>query len=270
MPLYQGFVQDEIVFIPNRLKWTVGTKLLNNIFTGFEIQPGTRLAWTPGEHHTIWTAVSRAVRTPSRFDADITISDNKFESEKVNAYELGYRIRPVEQLSLSLAAFYSEYPNLRSIDTNDVPIPPIIIANSQHAKSYGGEMSFSFQATKWWRLRGGYTYLGKTISPLSDKVAPISHGLEAVDPKNTAMLQSVMDLPWGLQFDLTGRYVDILPAALTAPVVPAYYTVDARFGLQFKQFRFSLVGQNLINEQKTESGLSIIPRSIYGRITCQF
>ena len=66
--IYSGFVQDTISLVPNRLTATAGTKLEYNSFSGFEIQPSGRLAWTPTEQQTVWAAVTRAVRTPSRIE----------------------------------------------------------------------------------------------------------------------------------------------------------------------------------------------------------
>ncbi len=269
MPLYQLFIQDEIAFIPNRLTFTVGSKFLHNDFTGFEISPSAKVAWTPNNRHTIWTAVSRAVRTPSRFDSDIIV-DKPFDSEKMDAYELGYRVRPVDELSISLATFYNEYDSLRSIDLIYSPSPKIIIANSQWAKSKGVELSFNFQATSFWRLRGGYTYFENQIFAKHSNVQSISPILESVDPKNMIVLQSILDLPCKLQLDFSGRYVGALPAAGAIPKTEDYTSLDARLAYQSKYFTVSFVGQNLLANQRTETGLSIIPRSFYTRITCQF
>ena len=272
MPLYSAFIQDEIAFIPGLIKLTIGSKFLHNVFSSFEIQPSARIAWTPGNRHTIWTAVSRAVRTPSRFDADITITPEKFDSEKVIAYELGYRTQPVNQLSLSFATFYNHYNDLRSLDTNITNPPPArVLANSQRAESWGFEFSGNFQATEWLRLRGGYTYFKKNIWPVNAKVLPVSVALEGVDSKHQFMFQSIMDLLRNLQLDLIGRYADVLPAAApTIPGVPAYFTFDARLAWRFKFFEISVVGQNLLEGEHSETGASKIPRTIYTRITCQF
>jgi len=271
MPLYSGFVQDEIMFVPDRIKLTIGSKFLNNVFSGFETQPSARMAWTPNSHNTVWAAVSRAVRIPTRFDSDITVTAKKFGSEKVNAYELGYRVRPVDQLSLSFATFYNQYRDLRSLDSASSPSPPIILANSQRAESWGFEISGNFQATNWWRLRGGFTYFDKNISPASRKVLPISSSFEGVDPRNICMLQSVMNLPYNIQLDLLGRYTSVLPPVSTGIAgVPSYFTFDVRLAWQVKSFEIAFVGQNLWENQHTEVGLSKIPRSVYGKISCRF
>ncbi len=55
------------------LRVTLGTKLEHNDFSGFEVQPSVRMAWLPRENHTLWVAISRAVRVPTRIERDIAI-----------------------------------------------------------------------------------------------------------------------------------------------------------------------------------------------------
>jgi iron complex outermembrane receptor protein len=69
-----AFVQDQITLVPKRLKFTVGTKIGQNSFSGWEIQPSGRLLWTPNDRHTVWASASRAVRTPSRLEDSYTLN----------------------------------------------------------------------------------------------------------------------------------------------------------------------------------------------------
>src|SRR5206468_6357030 len=69
--VFSSFVQDEIALVQEKLSLVLGSKFEHNDFTGFELQPSGRLLWRPVPRHTIWTAVSRAVRTPSRAEVDI-------------------------------------------------------------------------------------------------------------------------------------------------------------------------------------------------------
>jgi iron complex outermembrane recepter protein len=200
-------------------------------------------------------------------DSDLIISPVKFISESVIAYELGYRVRPIERLSLSLAPFYNQYSNLRSIDKYSGP--PAIFANSQRGESWGLEISGIFQATKKWQLRGGYTYFEKKILPTSAAALAAGASLEGIDPRNQFMLQSIMDLPMNLQLDLVGRYVDVLKLT-TFVLTPAYTTFDIRLAWKFKLFEFSLSGQNLLEKEHLETGNYKIPRSINGKVICQF
>jgi iron complex outermembrane receptor protein len=64
--LLSAFIQDDITLIDNRLHWVIGSKFEHNGYTGFEVQPNTRLIWTPSTTQSVWGAISRSVRTPSR------------------------------------------------------------------------------------------------------------------------------------------------------------------------------------------------------------
>jgi iron complex outermembrane receptor protein len=278
MQLFGGFLQDEITLISERLKFTIGTKLEHNDFSGFEFQPSGRLAWTPDERQTIWGAISRAVRSPSRIDTDFftppppvapgtpnLAGGPTFDSETVIAYELGYRVRPIEKMSLSLAAFFNDYDDLRSLE--QTAPNTFEFRNGLHGESWGVELSGTFQATPWWRLRGGYTYLEERISQKPGHTDLNQGRGEGNDPRHQCSLQSILDLPAHFQFDVTARYVDALPF----PAVPGYFTFDARLAWQFKHLELSVVGQNLWDDSHPEFGAAAtrqeIPRSIYGKVT---
>src|SRR5438093_2435897 len=109
---FSGFVQDEIALVPNRLQVALGTKIEHNDYTGFEIQPSGRVNWTLSSSATLWAAVSRAVRSPSRIDRELFAPAQPpyflaggpgFHSEEALAYQLGYR-PPAGAPSLSVAA----------------------------------------------------------------------------------------------------------------------------------------------------------------------
>jgi iron complex outermembrane receptor protein len=70
--LFNAFLQDEITLRPNRLFLTLGTKLEYNNFSGVDVDPSIRLAWTPNARQTLWWAVSTAYRTPSRRDQNMS------------------------------------------------------------------------------------------------------------------------------------------------------------------------------------------------------
>jgi iron complex outermembrane receptor protein len=136
--LFSVFLQDDISLIKEKLHLILGAKIEHNDYTGFEIQPNARLIWTPHVRHTLWAAVSRAVRTPSRTEEDgrlnisvlppfapgnpspnpgiVSVFGNRdFLSEELIAYELGYRVHPVTELSFDLAVFYNDYDHLRTV-----------------------------------------------------------------------------------------------------------------------------------------------------------
>ncbi|HEX4123762.1 MAG TPA: hypothetical protein VHY37_03485, partial [Tepidisphaeraceae bacterium] len=119
-----------------------------------------------------------------------------------------------------------------------------------------------------WRLRGGYTYLNEQFEASSPGVVPGSDDLEALDPHNEVSLQSMMQLPGNVQFDLMGRWVDSLPGSTftATPETPAYFSLDAKLAWQYKNWEFSLVGQNLLEDHHREFGAVEIPRSFYGKV----
>jgi iron complex outermembrane receptor protein len=275
MQLFSGFVQDEITLIPDRLRFTVGSKLEHNDFSGFEFSPSGRLVWTPADWQTIWGAISRPVRSPSRIDTDlrapaeppfVIVGNSNFDSEKLLAYELGYRIRPYEKLSLSLAGFYNDYTDIRSVNTNT-----LTIANDNRADEWGLELSATYQVTDFWRMRGGYTYLNKRVV-IEPGASDLNRGrAEGNDPENQFLLQSMFDLPYNLQLDGVLRYVDRLPG----PHVSAYLSADVRLAWRpIPSLEISIVGQNLLDNQHPEFGPAAtrqeIPRSVYGKVTWRF
>lgn len=278
LQLFSAFLQDEIALIPDRLKLTLGSKLEHNDYSGFEYEPSARLAWTIDDRQTLWSAVSRAVRSPSRVDTDIRapgqppfllVGDSDFDSEELLGFEVGYRVRPHRRVSLSLATFYNLYDNIRSVE----PIGPgsYSIQNKNEAESWGVELSGTYQPTDWWRLRGGYTYLNREVHRTEGGLDINRGRAEGNDPQNQVVLQSMVNLPRGFELDLTARYVDTLPS----PNVPSYFTFDARLGWHVTtNLDLSVVGQNLWDDRHAEFGdratRQEIPRSIYGKVSWHF
>ena len=99
---------------------------------------------------------------------------------------------------------------------------------------------------------------------------PETYLLEAIDPENQFLIQSLMDVAKHFQIDATIRYVDELPAAFTIPSVNAYATFDMRVAYIYKCITASVVGSNLASAKHGSSGITQIPRSFYGRLTLQF
>ncbi len=278
MRLFSGFVQDELTAADGAWKLTVGSKFENNDFSGLETQPSVRLAWTPQvgkmSRQMAWAAASRAVRSPSRIDTEIrtgaTVGNPDFEAENLVAYEVGYRITPAENLSLSLAAFYNRYTDVRSVNADSTRPGGLTFANDLEADTSGIEFSGAFQPAAWWRLRGGYTYLEKDFRTLRPEVFEFSEAFETQDPRSQMLLQSVMDLPRGVQFDVVARHVAELPATLLGPVVPAYTTADVRLAWRVERWEVAAIAQNLAGDHSEFNSGFVpfeIPRSFQGRLS---
>ena len=259
---FSGFAQDEIA-LRDRLHLTLGAKLEHNPYTDFEFQPSVRLSWRATERQTLWSAVSRAVRTPSRFDRDLVILPGKdFHPEELVAYELGYRAQPAERLSLSVATFYHDYDDLRSREPATSPaVFPLVLANGQEGKSYGAELVARYRPTDWWELQVGHTELRVEIRPKPGSSDRTFGSAEAADSKHHLTLRSSFDLPGDLEFDAGYRYV----SRITNPnlLTPGYSELDLRLGwAPMPRLQISIVGQNLLHDRHVEFGSAAAAQAV--------
>lgn len=293
--LFSVFVQDKIRLLDD-LFFTLGTKVEHNDYTGFEFEPGTRLQWNVNGTHTVWAAVSRAVRMPSRVDRHIRlptpgfapivenllIGGKGFESETVIAYELGYRAQFGSRVSSSLSAFYNVYHDLRSTSLSP-PDPifglqfPLFYENNLEGETWGFEVNILCQVFDQWRLRGGYTLLREDIR-VRDGRFDFNNALnETADPQQQFSLQSSLDIS---DFELNAglRFVDSFVYNNTGvpATVPDYTELNLRLAWILKDnFIFSLNGQNLLHNRHAEYVISKpnpsaeIERSVYLKVSCR-
>jgi iron complex outermembrane receptor protein len=279
--LFSAFGQDEITLREDRLHLTVGTKVEHDYYTGFEIEPSVRLAWTPDNKKTIWAAVSRAVRTPSRIDADLySPADPPYRiaggqnvvSEKMIAYELGYRVQLQPQLSVSLATFVNKYDDLRSLEPLNPPQAfPAEASNGLDGTSTGAELTTDWHVTSTWRLRGGWTELRVRSEPQAGSPDRATRDSIVRDPNHQASLRSLVNLSDKWDFDADLRYV----STISNQAVPGYTELDLRIGWRpSKAWEISLSGENLLHahhaEFNTPSSRREIQRSVFEKATWRF
>lgn len=278
---FSAFGQDEIALVKDRLHLTLGTKVEHNDYTGFEFQPSGRLAWKLSLRQTVWAAISRAVRTPSRIDREffapgtppfLLAGGPNFDSEDLLAYELGYRVQPHQRLSLSAAAYYNVYDNLRSQERVSPPAAfPIVLANGLKGESYGAEFTADYRVTEWWRMRAGYTELRIHIRPKPGSTDTTLGSSESHDPNHQFFLRPSLDLPGHFELDPALRYV----SRIANQSVPAYAELDVRLAWRpSPKLEFSIVGQNLLHGHHAEFGNPAtrqeIERGVYGKVLWRF
>src|SRR5690606_19817538 len=128
-----------------------------------ELQPSARLQYHPDNGQIWWASVSRAVRTPTPIEEDLTstiasvpgvraafVPNNDFKSEVLTAYELGYRRQISPTLSADIAGFFNVYDHLGTFSlltpyfvNNGVdPIHlfiPAIFDNNMRGRTWGAE-----------------------------------------------------------------------------------------------------------------------------------
>jgi iron complex outermembrane receptor protein len=253
------FAQDEIT-LPKRLALIVGAKFERNTFTGIETQPNIRLRWTPSNRRTVWGAVSRAVRLPTRFDTDLRFTDEvtgaviltgrtDFDTEKVTAYEAGYRAELSPRASIDVATFSNVYDRLRSQEYPSAAGQPIVLSNLMNGRTWGADLSATMLVVPQWRVHTSYSYLRVTTSFDPGSRDPTRGFDEFNDPSHMFRLRSSIDLSRGVELDGVLRAVSRLPH----PVVPAYAELDARVGWRVSPaFEISLIGQNLLHARHPE------------------
>lgn len=298
--LYSAFLQDEITLADS---WwlTLGSKVEHNDYSGFELQPTIRLRWKPEELQTVWGAISRAVRTPSRADHDVLayayevtdshgvryrgaiIGQDDFQPEELVAYELGHRWSPTASLSFDTAVFYNVYENLLSLDRGssyidaDARSPYLVIpsyfGNDLSGTTHGVEVLATLQPVDFWKLAFGYSYIKASFEGSPETVWSDQQFDEDDFPEHQFQLRSWLDLPANWSLDSELYYVD----DLTAKGVDAYIRLDLRLGWQVdKNLKLSLSGENLTDSAKMEfpGGNSLVgsevPRQFYAKLTWSY
>ena len=286
--LYSAYAQDE-VRLRDTLYLTLGTKIEHNDYTGFEIEPSARLRWDLAEAQTLWAAISRAVRTPSRIDRDllepappysplVLRGSSDFMSETLIAYELGYRAQMGPRLAMSAAAFYNDYDHVRSVGVTPSTLIPFVFQNNLEGETHGIEFSADYQALDWWRLHIGYDPLRETLHVKSGQVDLNDAHNETADPQQRFVVRSSMDLPARVELDAALRWVDdrSLNSGPQIGTVPSYWEMDLRLGWHPREhISLSITGQNLLHNHHAEYGFPgpaqvQIERSVYGKITWRF
>jgi iron complex outermembrane receptor protein len=284
--LFSAFLQDEIA-LAAQLALTLGSKVEHNDYTGFEFEPNVRLQWTWTPNQTLWSAISRAARTPSRIDRDlaepappapvILRGGRSYGSEYVTAFELGYRGQISSTITSSLSTFYNEYRDVRSASITPVTVIPLFFANNLAGHTDGLELTVRSQVADFWSLQVAYDFLQESLHVRPGQFDLGNAQNETADPKHQAALRSSMTLATHLELDASLRWVDALRPQ-SGPVVaevPRYFELDMRIGWVMNGLELALVGQNLLHGRHAEYGFADpareeIRRSVYGKISWRY
>ena len=270
-----GFAQTEITITPT-VSATVGTRGERTTFSGFDLQPAVRAKYTPRADAVIWGAISRAIRTPTRFDQDLRVTigdtvvirgDRGFKPEKLTAFETGARFSPRANVSLEASVFYNDYDDLRSQEATTL----ITLANLYDGHVTGIEVAGNVQPHRRWLVHASYTGQRVALKPLPESGDRTNARAEADDPSHAFSMRSYLNLPGNLALDGFFRAV----GKLRASNLPGYQELDMRFGWQATdQLELSLMGRELLHARHTEfmsssSQLRYIQREVALRVTFQ-
>lgn len=262
-----AFAQDRIA-LSDAVDIVAGLKLERSSFSGVQLLPNLRLAWHPSERHLLWGAVSRAVRTPSRIDRQLVFlpllaQATDFESEKLVAFEAGYRGQPEPSTTLSLTLFYNLYDDIRTTEFTGNPLP-IRLRNSLEGETYGIEAWLTRQIAPRWRASLGATALGKSFRLKDGAVDLANRASLGADPDFQIVARSAIDLTGRLQLDLGLRAVDDLGRT----GLGGYVEADARLAWRASDsIELYLAGNDLLHDSHVESADAAraqrVERSLY-------
>jgi iron complex outermembrane receptor protein len=262
------FAQDTIA-LRDDLKLVLGAKVEYNTFSRWAFMPNARLGWRADPRNFLWLAVSRAVRPPSRLERDLTapgIVDTSpdFQSEKLIAYEAGWRSQLRSDVTVSVSAFYNRYDDLRTTSPNPVTVLPVTFGNGWEGHAQGVDVWASYSPFPWWRIDPGFELLRKDFH-LKPGQADIA-GIQTVlghDPGHQIFVRSYMDLPHDMDLYVALRQIGALPDIS----VPSYFEADVRLAWHVtRTLELALVGQNLVHARHAETTappVHEIPRSFY-------
>ncbi len=295
-PSYWVWGQDTIAIVPDIVRLTLGLRLERNDFSGLEAQGTGRVAVTPSERQTLWAAASRAVRVPAladhvpRFDAAVMppatviafVGDTAFEAEVLWAYNLGYRIRPANDLLVDASVFLDSYTGLQGSGPGPPrPDPvhpgfnlvPFVHGNGVDGIYLGADLALSVRPMRRLGVTAFVSYVHGDLEP-----APGSQVLreeieqrEGLMPAHTIGARASVDLPAGVEVDAALRVV----GALAGVSVNGYAELDLRLGFRpAKSLEVSIFGQNLLHRDHVElpeliftsEGALGAPRAVYGRV----
>lgn len=265
------FVQDQIALRPNVIL-TLGVKLEDSSFSGQEILPSARLAWTRPAGDLIWAAVSRASRTPSRIERGLTLpgflEPGDFGAESLTAYEIGYRATPLPNVSVSATAFYHMYDDLRTVSLTPVTVTPFYFANGGEGETWGIEAWGAWQVNPRWRLSLGVQTLEKDLALSPGETDISGFASQGQDPDYQVLLRSQADITDRLEFDASLRAVGDLIT------VESYVDLDMRIGWAVTdQVELSISGRDLLSDERVEtydSRRRAFGRSVLATLTARF
>lgn len=274
--LVTAFIEGDIAIRPQTTHLILGSKFEINDYSGFEWQPSLRLSFAPDEETFYWAAATRAVRTPSRIEHDLTLwqaadpaapafirlrGNKDFEPETVMAVEAGHRRQLNDITSLEISLFNNRYRNLLSAESGtpssetlgngvNALIIPFLFGNGMQANSRGGEVTLEWLPKRNVRLSGHYAYLYVNAHRTELSTDAMSENLlEKGSPRHVAGMRARWDPMQAVEVDVDFRYMSELPAFN----VSEYVTADARvsYWLQ-KNLELAVVGRDLLQPRHIE------------------
>jgi iron complex outermembrane recepter protein len=267
------FVNNETRLWRERLRVTLGSKLEWNDYSGWNLQPSARVAWVQGAH-TVWAAATRAVRTSSRIERDVSfyiptdpveptftrlLGSPDFRPESVLMLEAGAKLRAGKLIGAA-SVFHGFYGDLAG-GAADPPtleggiggepiraVTPVRIVNAQTAAASGVEVDAIVDPLPTWRLRAGYSWYRLDVRAKPPEPDP-QGGFEGTTPRHQLWLSSYFNPIPSVDVDLVLRHIAEVPEHS----VKAFTDLDARIAHRpWRRLELAVVGRNLLTPRHAE------------------
>jgi iron complex outermembrane receptor protein len=293
---YNFFAQDEVTLLPDRLRFTLGSKFEHHESIGWQALPSARLTFLPSLRQTCWAAASRAIRAPSRSESDVRlpladvpatlfsppvhidlVGTSATREETLTAYELGWRFKPIPRLTLDATAYVHAYTHLRNLQSSTrLQYAPLLALNDLTAVNDIRATGYGFEAEATWRVSDRWQLAaGVTNERLVPKTPPFSLliGADFSEPHLMWNARTWFALPRDFEFSAALYRVDALPDVN----VPAYLRADAQLTWRPRpDLELNFGVQNAFDPAHREYGAPAVypnaevPRNIFGRVQWRF
>lgn len=289
--LFSLFVQDDYPLLKD-LTLTLGTKVEHNDFTGWEFQPNGRLLWELSQTTSLWGAVSRAVRTPSRLESNGEIlvalyppgdelnptpnaaipvaipiivkfrGNDEFKSEELTAYELGLRSLISDRTSMDIALFWNTYKKLRT-GSNLYPdiifegVLPVAIDQVSLANNKLKGDTYGLEVSMEYQMTDDWKLIGaySYMEMDFDFGGRLEAFLNSFYTRHQASLQSRFTLFHTVETDLWVTYTD----GVEVQNQPEIWDLTLRLGWQpSPKWQLELVGHNLLHDHKKQLNSEVL------------
>jgi len=273
--LTNAFLQDRITLVDDSLFLTLGTKLDWFGRGEVEYQPTARLLYALDDSE-YWLAVSRAVRADNLwlrsggyiFDhhgTRFTVSPGSdLTTEKLIAYEAGYRQRIASDLRWDLSLYTNQYDELAMLELDPVAKTATLV-NSLSGTAYGMEAQVNWTATPW-----------LSLVPSVSTVYQDIYGLRS-PPQGDSVPDRGLTTEWKTQIltkPLTDVGLDVLVGYLDGPSGqdsnPDYLLLETHGSWKVSEsLMLEIIARNLGGSRRQYSTLRVGP-SIDLRVTWDF
>ncbi len=293
--LLSVFVQDEIT-LNEAWHLTLGSKFEYAESTGWQSQPSARLLWTISDKRSLWAAVSRAARIPdwgleriafkgyypekySPLPIYIQLQQppQALDSEKLMAYELGWREVFNDQLFIDINFFAHEYTDVFNLDNQSVSFEDDGLAflaqyaNDLEWDSHGAELAVSWQPKTELQFQAAYHYIHRNMPD----------GTALTEPEHYFSLRGQWQFAPAWQLNTWLRHNSRVPngdLTLGETAIDEYAELDVGLTWQVDQnVELSFVGRNLLHQQHDEHRWTVLTqlylpsaRSFYAQMRWTF